>query len=54
MKNITLANSAFIPDPGFFSIPDPTFFHPSSPDPGSASKNSSILTQKMVSYLSEM
>ena len=41
-------------DPGCFSrIPDPTFFHPGSrirtvsiPDPGSASKNLSILTPK--------
>jgi hypothetical protein len=30
------------------SIPDPNFFHP---DPGSASKNLIILTQKMVSKL---
>ncbi len=44
----------FIPDPGsdFFPSripdPDPNF---SIPDPGSASKNLSILTQKMVSKL---
>ncbi len=42
-------------DPGclsrirIFSIPDPNFFHP-----GSASKNLSILTQKIVSKLSEI
>jgi hypothetical protein len=43
-----------VADPGCLSrIPDPTFFHPGSrirtvsiPDPGSASKNLSILTQK--------
>ncbi len=34
-----------------FSIPDPFFFHR---DPGSASKNWSILTQKMVSKFSEI
>ncbi len=43
----------FIPDTGseFFpcQIPDPNFFHP-----GSASKNSCMLTQKMVSKLSEI
>ncbi len=33
----------------FFPIPDPNFFHP-----GSASKNLSILTQKIVSKLSEI
>jgi hypothetical protein len=36
-------------------IPDPNFFHPGSDpiqDPGSASKNLSILTKKMVSTLS--
>ncbi len=39
----------FIPDPNF-SFPDPNFFHPGSvffPSPGSASKNLSILTQKL-------
>ena len=43
-----------VADPGCLSrIPDPTFFHPGSrirtvsiPDPGSSSKNLSILTQK--------
>jgi hypothetical protein len=43
-----------VADPGCLSrIPDPTFFHPGSriqivsiPDPGSASKDLSILTQK--------
>jgi hypothetical protein len=35
-------------DPNF-SIPDPNFFHP-----GSASKNLSILTQRIVSKLSEI
>ena len=43
-----------VADPGCLSqIPDPTFFHPGSrirtvsiPDPGSASKNLSILTPK--------
>jgi hypothetical protein len=42
-------------------IPDPNFFHPRSsvkkiPDPGSASasKNLSILAQKIVSKLSEI
>ncbi len=43
-----------VPDPGCLSrIPDPTFFHPGSrirtvsiPDPGSSSKNLSILTPK--------
>ncbi len=43
----------FIPDPGseFFPsrIPDPSFFHH-----GSTSKSSSILTQKIVTKLSEM
>jgi hypothetical protein len=42
-----------------YRIPDPTFFHPGSrirtvsiPDPGSASKNLSVLTpQKIVSKL---
>ncbi len=59
-----------IPDPYFFypgseffpcRIPDPIFFHPGSririfsiPDPGSASKNLIILTQKIVSKLSEI
>jgi hypothetical protein len=41
-------------DPGYLSrIPDPNFFHPGSrirtvsiPDPGSASKNLSVLTPK--------
>ncbi len=39
----------FIPDPNF-SFPDPNFFHPGSVfflSPGSASKNLSILTQKL-------
>jgi hypothetical protein len=48
-----------VADPGCLSrIPGPTFFHPGSqirtvsiPDPGSASKNLSILTIKMVSKL---
>ncbi len=46
-----------VADPGclsrirFFSIPDP---HISIPDPRSASKNFSILTQKMVSKLEEI
>jgi hypothetical protein len=50
----------FILDPNF-SIPDPTFIHPgyqirnlSIPDPGSASKNLSILTQQIVSKLSKI
>jgi hypothetical protein len=46
--------SGSVADPGCLSrIPDPTFFHPGSelspsriPDPGSASKNLSILTPK--------
>ncbi len=52
-----------VADPGCLSrIPDPTFFHPGSrirtvsiPDPGSSSKNLSILTpqkaKEMVSKL---
>jgi hypothetical protein len=36
------------PGSDFFSIPDPIFFHP-----GYASENLSILTQKIVSNLSE-
>jgi hypothetical protein len=50
-KNKTASRVA---DPGclsrirIFSVPDPYFF---IPDPGSASKNLSILTQKMVSKL---
>ncbi len=41
-----------VPDPGCLSrIPDPNF---SIPDPGSTSKNLSILTQKIVSQLSEI
>ncbi len=42
-------------------IPDPNFYYPGSlirtfpiPDPGYASKNFSILTQKIVSKLSEI
>jgi hypothetical protein len=38
----------FIPDPNFFH-PDPNFFHP-----GSASKNLSILTKRIVAKLSEI
>jgi hypothetical protein len=56
-------NETSVADPGCLSrIPDPTFFHPGSrirtvsiPDPGSSSKNLSILTpkkaKKMVSKL---
>jgi hypothetical protein len=55
-----------VADPGCLSrIPDPNFFHPGSriqgqkgPDPvsgsASASKNLSILTQKIVSKFSEI
>ncbi len=58
-----------VADPGYLSrIPDPFFFHPGSvffhpgsrfqifpiPDSGSASKNLSILTPKMVLKLSEI
>jgi hypothetical protein len=52
--------AASVADPGcLFQIPDPNFFHPGSrvkKIPGSAftSKNSSILTQKIVSKLSEI
>jgi hypothetical protein len=41
-----------VPGSEFFSIPDSGSF--SIPDPGSASKNLSILTQKIVSKLSEI
>ncbi len=49
-----------VADPGCFSwsfyIPDPgsEFISSRTPDPGSASKNLSILTQKMVSKISEI
>jgi hypothetical protein len=42
----------FIPDPDF-SIPDPGSKSFPDPENGSASKNISILTQKIVSKLSE-
>jgi hypothetical protein len=42
----------FIPD-RIFSIPDPNFSHPNFFHPGSASKDLSILTQK-ISWLSEI
>jgi hypothetical protein len=58
-----IKDTSSIADPGFF-IPDPIFFpfrisdkgSKRFPDPGSASayKNLSILTQKVVSKLSEI
>jgi hypothetical protein len=60
-------NKNSVADPGCLSrIPDPNFYHPGSEffpsririffitDPGSASKDLSILTQKIVSKLSEI
>jgi hypothetical protein len=46
----------FIPDSGceFFPIPDPGARVMKIPDPGTASKKLSILTQKIVSKLSEI
>jgi hypothetical protein len=43
----------FIPDP-FFSIPDPGSRVKKIPDPRAGLKNLSILTQKVVSKLSEI
>jgi hypothetical protein len=52
--NQSCGSGMFIPGPesDFFSIPDPG--SKSDADPGSASKNLSILTQRIVSKLSEI